>query len=188
MGIVELVLIALSLSMDAFAVSLSNGMAIPNLRLRDALKFGFFFGLFQALMPLIGWAAGHLFSSYITAFDHWIAFALLGYIGAKMIYDVIRGGDEEAQGSTQFSVLIVLAVATSIDALAAGVTFAFLPETMGIGWMVAIIGLITFVLCTVGALLGKCAGQALGKRAQLIGGAVLIIMGLKILIEHLFFT
>lgn len=188
MNTLELILMALSLSMDAFAVSLSNGMAIPRLRFKDALKFGLYFGIFQALMPLIGWGAGCLFCDYITTFDHWIAFILLAYIGGKMIYDVVLGGEEEAKGDTHFSVMIVLAIATSIDALAAGVTFAFLPETIGVGWMVSIIGLITFVLCTIGALLGKCAGQALGKRAQLLGGTILIVMGLKILIEHLFFA
>ena len=188
MTFLELILIALGLAMDAFAVSLSNGMAIPNLKIRDALKFGIYFGIFQAIMPLIGWAAGCLFCDYITAFDHWIAFVLLAYIGGKMVYDVIRGEEEESRGDTQFSVLVVLAIATSIDALAAGVTFAFLPENMGIFFMVSIIGIITFVLCTLGALLGKVLGMAFGRWSQLAGGIVLISMGLKILIEHLFFA
>ncbi len=186
MHIIELIMIAIGLSMDAFAVSVSNGMAIPDLRVRDALKFGFFFGFFQALMPLIGWVAGRLFSGYIATFDHWIAFILLGYIGAKMIYDALCGGDDEAHGSTQFGVLIVLSIATSIDALAAGVTFAFLP--ISIWFSILMIGLITFVICTIGALLGKCAGCALGCRAQIVGGVILISMGFKILIEHLFFA
>lgn len=183
MHFIELIMIAIGLSMDAFAVSLSNGMAIPGLKLKDALKFGFFFGFFQALMPLIGWAAGRLFSGYITALDHWVAFILLGYIGAKMILDASHC--EEAKGSTQFGVLLVLAIATSIDALAAGVTFAFM--VMNIWSSILIIGLITFVLCTIGALLGKCAGCALGQRAQIVGGVILIAMGIKILVEHLFF-
>lgn len=186
MHIIELIMIAIGLSMDAFAVSVSNGMAIPNLRLKDALKFGFYFGFFQALMPLIGWAAGRLFSSYITAFDHWIAFILLAYIGGKIIYDALQHDCEEAKGNTQFGVMIVLAIATSIDALAAGVTFAFLP--VSIFSSILIIGLITFVICSVGALLGKCAGCALGSRAQILGGVILIIMGLKILVEHIFFA
>ena len=184
MHIFELIMIAIGLSMDAFAVSVSNGMAIPDLRMKDALKFGFFFGLFQALMPLIGWAVGRLFSSYITTFDHWIAFVLLGYIGAKMILDATHGC-EEASGSTRFGVLLVLAIATSIDALAAGVTFAFLP--INIWFCISLIGLITFVISTAGALLGKCAGCALGSRAQIFGGIILIAMGFKIVIEHLFF-
>ncbi len=181
---IELIMIAIGLSMDAFAVSLSNGMAIPDLKLKDALKFGFFFGLFQALMPLIGWAAGKLFSGYITAFDHWVAFILLGYIGAKMILDASHC-DDETKASTRLGVLLVLAIATSIDALAAGVTFAFMA--INIWSSILIIGLITFVLCTIGALLGKCAGCALGQRAQIVGGIILIVMGLKILVEHIFF-
>ena len=180
----ELFMIAVGLAMDAFAVSLSNGMAIPNLRLRDALKFGFFFGLFQALMPLIGWAAGHLFSSYITAFDHWIAFALLGYIGAKMIYDVIRGGDEEAQGSTQFSILIVLAVATSIDALAVGISLA-MAGNVNILTAVLLIGVITFTLSAAGVKIGNVFGSRFEKKAQTAGGVILVLLGLKILLEHL---
>lgn len=181
MSLTELFLIAIGLSMDAFAVSVSNGMAITNLRVRDALKFGFFFGFFQMLMPLIGWAAGHLFSTYIMAFDHWVAFVLLSYIGIKMIRDAKCG--EEAAGSTRFRVLLILAVATSIDALAAGITFAFM--NVNILFSVAVIGLITFTLSTVGALIGKRVGCSMGSRAQIVGGVLLIGMGIKILVEHL---
>ncbi len=189
MSFSELFLIAIGLSMDAFAVSISNGMAICNLRLKDALKFGFFFGLFQAFMPLIGFLAGHLFSSYIINLDHWVAFILLAYIGGKMILDVIRGEDKEVCGSTQIRVLLVLAIATSIDALAAGVTFAFLPTMcMNIWGCVGVIGVTTFLLSTFGALIGKRAGDALGSRAQVVGGIILVAMGCKILIEHLFFS
>ncbi len=184
MTIYELLLTALGLAMDAFAVSLSNGMVIKKLRAKDALKFGFFFGFFQMLMPLIGFLAGKLFSEYIMALDHWIAFALLGYIGLKMVLDA-RGECETATGSTEFRVLLILAIATSIDALAAGVTFAFME--MNIWLSVSIIGLLTFALCTAGVFMGKRAGCALGNRAQTAGGIVLILMGLKILIEHLFF-
>ena len=183
----ELILTAIGLAMDAFAVSLSNGMVIQNLRVKDALKFGIFFGFFQMLMPLLGFLAGKLFSEYIMALDHWIAFVLLGYIGLKMIVDA-KKGEDEASGSTEFRVLLILAIATSIDALAAGITFAFMPIAMGIWAAVGVIGLITFLLCTLGALLGKRAGDALGCRAQIVGGAILICMGIKILIEHLFFT
>lgn len=182
MRISELIMIAVGLSMDAFAVSVSNGMVIPNLRLRDALKFGVFFGFFQMLMPLLGWAAGRLFSSYITAFDHWVAFVLLGYIGIKMIIDAIRGEDETT-GNTSFRIMLLLAVATSIDALAAGITFAFM--SVNIWFSIAVIGSVTFTLSTVGALLGKRAGNALGQRAQIVGGAILILMGVKILLEHM---
>ncbi len=185
MHISELLLIAIGLSMDAFAVSLSGGMSISNLRLVDALKFGLFFGFFQMLMPLIGWSAGRLFSSYIMVLDHWIAFILLGYIGTKMILDVVRG-EESAVCSTQVRLLLVLAIATSIDALAAGVSFAFM--SLNIWTSVMTIGLITFCLCTMGAALGKRAGAALGSRAQIAGGIILIAMGIKILIEHCFFS
>ncbi len=182
----ELIFIAVGLSMDAFAVSLSNGMVIQDLRLKDALKFGFFFGLFQMLMPLIGWAAGRMFADYITALDHWVAFALLGYVGVKMIIEAVKG-DDAATGSTQIKVLLILAIATSIDALAAGITFAFMSTNFSIWSSVITIGLITFCLCTLGALLGKRAGTALGSRAQIAGGVVLVLMGCKILIEHAFF-
>ncbi len=181
MTFIELCLISLGLAMDAFAVSVSNGMVISNLRLCDALKFGLFFGFFQMLMPLIGWTAGRLFSDYITAFDHWVAFILLAYIGIKMILDAKNG--EEASGSTKFKVLLVLAIATSIDALAAGITFAFMA--VNIWFSIFIIGFITLVLSTAGALLGCRAGCALGSRAQIAGGILLVGMGLKILIEHL---
>lgn len=184
MTFIELLAIAVGLAMDAFAVSVSNGMSIPDLRFKDALKFGIFFGFFQMLMPYLGWLAGRLFSDYITAFDHWIAFILLGYIGIKMIIDAKHC--EEASGSTKFKVLLILAIATSIDALAAGVTFAFMPGN--IYYYVGVIGIITFALSTFGALIGKRAGCALGSRAQLVGGALLVIMGLKILVEHLFFS
>ncbi len=184
MTIYELLLTALGLAMDAFAVSLSNGMVICKLRAKDALKFGFFFGFFQMLMPLIGFLAGRLFSEYIMMFDHFIAFILLGYIGLKMVLDA-RGEGECATGSTEFRVLLLLAIATSIDALAAGVTFAFME--MNIWLSVSIIGLLTFLLCTIGVFLGKRAGKALGNRAQTAGGIVLMCMGTKILVEHLFF-
>lgn len=188
MGLFELFAIAISLAMDAFAVSVSNGMVIPDLRLKDALKFGTFFGFFQMLMPLIGWLVGRLFSEYIKTFDHWVAFVLLAYIGIKMIMDAKNC--EEASGSTKFKVLLILAIATSIDALAAGVTFASMPfiPFNSIWFCVAVIGVIAFSLSTFGVLIGKRAGCALGSRAQIIGGSLLVIMGLKILVEHLFFS
>lgn len=185
MGVLELLFIAVGLSMDAFAVSVCNAMAVNRLRLRDACKFGIFFGVFQALMPLIGWAAGKTFSGYVTAVDHWIAFILLGFIGAKMIYEALRGGEECSENPLCFRVLLVLAIATSIDALAVGVTFAFMQ--IAILPSVLTIGAVTFVLSTFGALIGKRAGTALGSRAEIVGGIILILMGIKILAEHLFF-
>lgn len=186
MGILELILIAVGLSMDAFAVSVCNAMSVSRLRLRDACKFGLFFGVFQAIMPLIGWAAGKTFSQYVTAVDHWVAFILLGFIGGKMLWEALRGGDEErAEDPLRFRVLLVLAIATSIDALAVGVTFAFMQ--MSVLPSVLTIGAITFILSTFGALIGKRAGKMLGSRAEIVGGVILIAMGVKILIEHLFF-
>lgn len=185
-GIFELVLIAVGLSMDAFAVSICNAMTVNNLRLRDAAKFGLFFGVFQALMPLIGWAAGKTFSSYVVALDHWVAFVLLSFIGGKMIFDAVRGEEEcSNENPLKFKVLLVLAIATSIDALAVGITFAFME--MAVLPSVLLIGSITFLISTVGALIGKKAGGALGSRAEIVGGIILILIGAKILIEHLFF-
>lgn len=186
MSIWELVFIAVGLSMDAFAVSICNAMAVKDLRLRDASKFGLFFGVFQAGMPLIGWLAGKTFSQYVIAIDHWVAFVLLGFIGGKMILEAVRGEGEGRNNPLQIKVLLVLALATSIDALAVGVTFAFMQ--MSILPSVILIGLITFGLSTVGALIGKKAGAALGSRAEIVGGMILILMGAKILIEHLFFS
>ncbi|MBE7021776.1 MAG: manganese efflux pump [Ruminococcaceae bacterium] len=184
MLISELLLIAVGLSMDAFAVSVSNGLALRCLRLRDALKFGLFFGFFQMLMPLLGWAVGRLFSDYVMAFDHWVAFVLLGYIGTKMVMDGLRGSDS-ACGDTGFKTMLILAIATSIDALAAGVTFAFM--NINIWFSISVIGAITFFLSAFGVLIGKRVGDKLGGKAQLLGGFLLIAMGVKILIEHLFF-
>ena len=187
MGLIELILVAIGLSMDAFAVSVCNAMTVNNLRLRDAAKFGLFFGFFQALMPLIGWAAGKTFSSYVTAFDHWVAFVLLAFIGGKMIYDASCGCEDEAsENPLSFKVLFVLAIATSIDALAVGITFAFMQ--MSILPSVLLIGAITFLISTMGALIGKKAGDALGNKAEIAGGIILILIGAKILIEHLFFS
>lgn len=186
MGVLELIFIAIGLSMDAFAVSICNAMAVNRLRLRDACKFGVFFGVFQAIMPLIGWAAGKTFSSYVVALDHWVAFVLLGFIGAKMIYEAFHEEAEyHTENSLRFRVLLVLAIATSIDALAVGVTFAFMQ--ISVLPSVLTIGMITFLISTFGALIGKKAGAALGSRAEVVGGLILILMGIKILVEHLFF-
>ena len=183
----ELFLLAVGLSMDAFAVSVSSAMTIDNLRKRDAAKFGLFFGVFQAGMPLLGWLCGCAFSSYVITFDHWVAFVLLSFIGGKMILEAVREEDECRENPLAFSVLLVLAIATSIDALAVGVTFAFMPG-LPVLPSVALIGAVTFVISTCGALLGKKAGSALGTKAELVGGLILIGIGLKILVEHLFFA
>ena len=186
MSFTELIITAIGLSMDAFAVSVCQALTAPNFKKIDALKFGIFFGVFQALMPRIGWLFGNLFSDYVTSVDHWIAFVLLGYIGIKMIYDAFSCKGEENSKELNLKLLLILAFATSIDALAVGVSFAFMK--MNIIISVLTIGLTTLVLCPIGALLGKKIGSRLGNRAQILGGAILIIMGTNILIQHLFFN
>lgn len=181
---VVLLLTAVALSMDALAVSISNGMTIKHLRLRDALKTGFFFGAFQALMPAIGWLAGTSVREMIVSLDHWVAFGLLALIGGKMIWDTVHGEDDEhVSNPTDTRVLLVMAVATSIDALAVGISLAM--EQVSVAAATATIGLVTFALCTAGMMLGKKLGEACQKRAGFIGGVILIAIGLKILIEHL---
>lgn len=183
MSFIELLLIAIGLSMDAFAVSVSQALTAPNFKKTDSLKFGVFFGGFQALMPLIGWLFGRLFSAYVTAIDHWVAFVLLGYIGIKMILDATVLKDEDSAKELDLKLLLVLAFATSIDALAVGVSFAFMK--VNILSSILTIGITTFILSPIGALLGKKIGSALGNKAQILGGVILVIMGVNILLQHL---
>ncbi len=179
-------LIGISLSMDAFAVSIAKGMCIKNNRFRCALQLAFWFGLFQAMMPLIGWLGGRLFESMITSIDHWIAFLLLGVIGANMIRESLKPDEEEEQSSSlTLSHVLLLAVATSIDALAVGITFAFLK--VNILSSIAIIGCTTFILSFIAVYLGSQLGNVLKKYAGIFGGIILILIGTKILVEHLFF-
>ncbi len=188
MSIVELLLISLSLAMDALAVSLCKGLSMPKLNLKHALIISAFFGVFQAIMPLIGWLISNSFKSYIEDFDHWIAFGLLLLLGIKMIIDAIKQQDEEAsEYKLDFKELTLLAISTSIDALAVGITLAFLGTSL---WgAVTCIGVITFVLCFVGVIVGNKIGNQLGikfqKASTIIGGVVLILIGLKILFQHL---
>ncbi|MEE0706896.1 MAG: manganese efflux pump MntP family protein [Adlercreutzia sp.] len=185
MGFVELVLMGVGLSMDAFAVAVCKGLCMPKVRWGQAVVIALFFGGFQALMPLVGWAVGSLFSSYITAIDHWIAFGLLAFIGAKMLWDAFHEEDEEVVCKTRLDLreLTLLAVATSIDALAVGITFAFLG--VNILAAIAVIGVTTFVLSLVGVVVGNAFGSRFEKPATIAGGIVLILIGLKILLEHL---
>lgn len=185
MGFIELFLTGVGLSMDAFAVAICKGLCMPKIRWRDAFLIALFFGGFQALMPLIGWAAGSLFAGYITAIDHWIALGLLAFIGGKMLRDAFREDDEEAACDTRLDLreLTMLAVATSIDALAVGITFAFLG--VDIWAAIAIIGATTFVLSLIGVVVGNQFGSRFEKPATIVGGIVLILLGAKILIEHL---
>ena len=182
MSLIELFILALGLSMDAFAVSVCKGLSVKQLRLRHALITGLYFGGFQALMPLIGYFLGTQFQSLITDIDHWIAFVLLVLIGINMIRES-RGESEELDASFGFKVMLPLAVATSIDALAVGVTFAFLQ--VQIVAAVSLIGITTFILSAVGVKIGNVFGAKYKSRAELLGGVVLILMGLKILLEHL---
>lgn len=189
MGIVELFMIGVGLSMDAFAVAICKGLGMGRINWRHAAAIALFFGGFQALMPLVGWALGTQFADLITPVDHWIAFALLAIIGGKMLYEALRGDDDEAADASaegerlDVKELVMLAVATSIDALAVGITFAFLG--VNIVEACALIGVTTFVLSFVGVAVGNQFGARFEKPATIVGGIVLILIGVKILLEHL---
>jgi putative Mn2+ efflux pump MntP len=186
MSIASLLMIAVGLAMDAFAVSITSGITIKNCGLRHALLIAFFFGGFQALMPAVGWLAGLTLKSSIMAFDHWVAFALLSAIGGKMIYEstVLEKAERECTVLT-FHVLLGLSVATSIDALAVGVTFAVLDVV--IAGPIIVIGLVTFALSFLGVWLGKRMGRFFEEKIEIAGGLILIGIGMKILVEHVFF-
>lgn len=190
MNILELFFIAVSLAMDAFAVSVSNGLMLPKIRIWHAVIFGLFFGVFQFIMPLAGYILASSFSTYIEAFDHWIAFILLAIIGGNMIKESFSDDENAADVQANimsFKNLTMLAVATSIDALAVGVTFAIVDR--GNIWIsCSVIGIVAFILSYIGVMLGKKISGVFQSYAERIGGAVLIIIGLKILIEHLFFN
>ncbi|WP_102378397.1 manganese efflux pump MntP family protein [Raoultibacter timonensis] len=190
MGFVELALIAVGLSMDAFAVSVCKGLGMRKLNWKHALVIALFFGGFQGIMPVIGWALGTQFESYITSIDHWIAFVLLAFIGAKMLWDAFHEEDEcteckEGEERLDIKELVMLAIATSIDALAIGITFAFLR--VDIVPAALAIAATTFVLSFVGVATGNQFGSRFRKPATVAGGVVLILIGLKILLEHLGF-
>lgn len=186
MGILELFILAVGLSMDAFAVSICKGLATAEVKPKHSIIVGLWFGGFQALMPLIGYFLGTSFEKYVTPIDHWIAFILLGAIGANMIKEAFgeEGGKEDC--SFAFKTMFTMAIATSIDALAVGITLALLPE-INIGAAVGFIGVVTFIFSAVGIKLGNVVGGKYRCKAELVGGVILIVLGLKILIEHLFF-
>jgi len=183
MGQAELFLIAVGLSMDAFAVSVCKGLSVKRATVRQALCVGVYFGGFQALMPLLGYLLGTQFESLITSIDHWIAFVLLSLIGGNMIRESFKEEAESLDASFSFKAMLPLAVATSIDALAMGVTFAFLQ--VDIIPAVLFIGVITFILSAAGLKVGNVFGAKYKSRAELFGGVVLVLMGIKILLEHL---
>ena len=184
MDILELLLIAVGLSMDAFAVSVCKGLSVQRLKPRHYLLTGAWFGGFQALMPSIGFLLGSAFERYIVSFDHWIAFVLLAFIGGNMVKESFSGDGECHDGSFAPRAMFLLAVATSIDALAVGVTFALLPD-VHIAAAVSLIGVTTFLLSAAGLKAGNVFGLRYKARAELAGGVILILMGLKILLEHL---
>ena len=184
MGITELFLIAVGLSMDAFAVSVCKGLSTGWLKPHHYLAVGAWFGGFQALMPAIGYLLGSTFEKYITRYDHWLAFILLAFIGGNMLKEGFSKESENVNSSFRPASMIVLAVATSIDALAVGITFALLPD-VNIFAAVLFIGVITFVLAGVGLKIGNVFGLKYKSRAEIAGGAILILIGLKILLEHL---
>ena len=183
MSTYELFIIAVGLSMDALAVAICKGLSMAKMSWKKGIIVGRWFGGFQALMPLIGYLLGAQFESRITAFDHWIAFILLGLIGGNMIREGVSGDEEKTDDSVSIKSMLPLAIATSIDALAVGVTFAFLR--VNIVYAVSFIGVITFLLSTVGVKVGNVFGARYKSKAEIAGGVILILMGLKILIEHL---
>ncbi len=184
MGLLELFILAVGLSMDAFAVSICKGLATEQVKLKHSVITGAWFGGFQALMPLIGFILGTSFEKYVTKIDHWIAFILLGAIGANMIKEAFSKEENDSDCSFRFKTMLVMAVATSIDALAVGITLALLPD-INIIAAVSFIGVITFVFSAVGVKLGNVFGGKYKSKAEFLGGAILIILGLKILLEHL---
>lgn len=186
MGFWELFLLAIGLSMDAFAVSICKGLATKKAGLRQMGCCGIWFGGFQALMPLIGFSLGTLFAAAIEAFDHWIAFALLVLIGANMLREALSGGEDadNANSDFGFKTMFVMAVATSIDALAVGVSMA-LAGDVNIWVAITLIGLTTFVCSAIGVKIGNIFGDRFEKKAEIAGGVILILLGVKILLEHL---
>ena len=185
---VELFLLGVGLSMDAFAVSVCKGLGMRKLDKKQALIIGLYFGGFQALMPLIGWLLGSQFQQYITSIDHWIAFILLGFIGGKMMVEAVREWNEEEtvevmDAPIDHKNMLVLAVATSIDALTVGITFAFLGTP--IVEAITIIGITTMVISIAGVVVGNFFGSRYKSKAEFIGGLILVLLGLKILLEHL---
>ncbi|MDP4188182.1 MAG: manganese efflux pump MntP family protein [Bacteroidota bacterium] len=184
MGFLSIFLIAVGLCFDSFAVSVSSGIVLNKIKFSDASKIAGSLAFFQATMPVLGWFAGYQVKDYIASFDHWIAFFLLLFLGVKMIYESLKSKDEPINfNPLDFKVLITLSIATSIDALLVGVSFAFLR--INIAESAVIIGAVTFIISMVGILFGKKTGNKFGKKMEILGGLILIGIGVKILIEHL---
>ena len=184
MGILEVILIGISLAMDAFAVSICKGLSMNKLDWKKALIIALYFGGFQALMPVVGYFLGATFSNFVTSVDHWITFGLLSIIGGNMIKESLDDELEKRNDRVDFKTMIVLAIATSIDALAVGVTFAFLKTNIMLS--TSFIGIITFFMSLFGVKIGNKFGDKFQNKAEFIGGAILILIGLKILLERNF--
>ncbi len=191
MDLIMILLTAISLAMDAFAVSITNGIVVTDFKKRYAVKMGIYFGVFQFIMPLIGYGLGSSFRAYIESFDHWIAFGLLALIGGNMIRESLSPDDEQSGGKTarealNAKVLTLQAIATSIDALAVGISFSLLKDIKM--WLsCSVIGIVAFGFSVVGGIAGKKIGGLFKDKAELAGGVVLCAIGVKILIEHIFF-
>lgn len=185
MELLTLLLIAIGLSFDTFAVSVSTGLVVCHIRFWQAVRVAVILAVFQGLMPCIGWILGRQVATFISEFDHWLAFVLLAFLGAKMIWESFEkeGKSTNNCNPLKLSIVVGMAIATSIDALVIGVSFAFLQ--MNILWAAFIIGLVTFLVSMLGMLFGKKVGNKLGKKMEVIGGILLIAIGLKILLEHL---
>lgn len=183
MGNFEIVLIGLGLAMDAFAVAICKGLSMKKMNWKNAIIIALYFGIFQALMPVIGYFLGTTFSSFVENIDHWVAFILLSIIGGNMIKESFDSECEKRNDKVNFKTMVVLAIATSIDALAVGITFAFFKVNIIIA--VSMIGIITFILSLIGVKIGNRFGDKFQNKAELMGGIILIIIGLKILLEHL---
>ena len=182
MGIIELVLISIGLAMDAFAVSICKGLSIKKVKNQHAIIIGLYFGLFQAIMPLVGFSLGTTFQSFITNIDHWLSFLLLGVIGGKMVKESMKKENNRLNDKIDIRTMMLLSIATSIDALAIGITFAFLKVNLFIS--IILIGIITFFISFIGVKIGNKVGNKCGNEAEFIGGMVLILIGIKILFEH----
>ena len=185
MDFLSLVLIAVGLAMDAFAVSICKGLAMKRPSPKAIIVVGLWFGFFQALMPLIGYYLGSSFYDYISDYDHWIAFILLAAIGLNMIHEALSGEEDGVDDSIGFRTMLVLAVATSIDALAVGISLAMIGDDIVSSAL--LIGIVTFLISAVGVKIGSVFGDRFGQKAELVGGVILIIIGLRILLEHLGF-
>lgn len=184
MSIVEVLLIAVSLAMDALAVAICKGLAMKKITVKNACIVGLWFGGFQALMPVVGYLLGRNFQKYIENVDHWVAFVLLALIGANMIKEALSKKEEEADDSLSFKKMLPLSIATSIDALAVGITFGVMPG-VNVPVSIACIGVVTFLLSALGLKVGNVFGLRFKAKAEIAGGVILILLGLKILLEHL---